>query len=406
MNMKRLLTLTAWLAAVSLPVVCWAQVNTGSNGSDGAFNPTTNIVVDMSDHLNGIYQYTAVNIPTNVTVTFIPNANNTPVTWLVQSSSVINGFLNLPGQNASGSQGGMGGPGGWSGGNGGTSLTSGQGPGGGQAGGGTWGFGANASYGSRGFTNDASLPPGPTYGNAFLIPLLGGSGGGGGTAYSGVGGGGGGGAITIAASSNIVVNGTFVALGGDSGIGSANNPYPAGGGSGGAVRLVASRVAGAGQILTDGGRGSGSTQPGYPGTGRAGAGRVRFDTYQNAFSGSISGVFSQGLQPIITPSPGQGAQLTVTSIGGIPVSASPTGVLSTPDAILSAQQASPIPVVVQCANLPLNTAITVSLKPMNGTSISAIGYNNTGTLASSTATALVVMPRGGGLIYATASTAN
>ena len=60
-----------------------AQVNSGSNGSDGAFNPTTNTVINMADHPDGIYHYTSVNISNGVTVTFIPNANNTPVVWLV-----------------------------------------------------------------------------------------------------------------------------------------------------------------------------------------------------------------------------------------------------------------------------------------------------------------------------------
>ena len=49
-----------------------AQVNSGSNGSDGAFNPTTNIVINMADHPNGFYHYTSVNISNGVTVTFIP----------------------------------------------------------------------------------------------------------------------------------------------------------------------------------------------------------------------------------------------------------------------------------------------------------------------------------------------
>jgi hypothetical protein len=135
---------------------------------------------------------------------------------------------------------------------------------------------------------------------------------------------------------------------------------------------------------------------------------VRFDTYENNFGGSISSytVFSQGFQPIIIPSPGQLAQLTVTSVGGVPVSASPTGALSTPDAVLSAQQNNPIPIAVSCANLPLNTPITVTVKPMNGSPVSAVGYNTTGTLASSTATISLNMPRGGGLIYATAATAH
>ena len=118
------------------------------------------------------------------------------------------------------------------------------------------------------------------------------------------------------------------------------------------------------------------------------------------------GVFSQGFQPIIIPTAGQGAQLTVTSIGGVPVSVSPTGQLSTPDAVLSAQQNNPIPIVLHCSNIALNTQITVSVKPANGPAVSATGLNNTGTQASSTATVSINMPRGGGLIYATAATGN
>ena len=120
-----------------LPVKGRAQVNTGSNGSDGAFNPTAaNTVINMATHPNGVYQYTSVNIRSNVTVTFTPNANNTPVVWLVQSNVVINGggAVDLSGSGPSGSAGGVGGPGGYRGGTGGLSPTSGQGPGGGSAG--------------------------------------------------------------------------------------------------------------------------------------------------------------------------------------------------------------------------------------------------------------------------------
>ena len=38
------------------------QVHSGSTGADGAFNPTTNTVVDMRDHPTGIYHYTAANL--------------------------------------------------------------------------------------------------------------------------------------------------------------------------------------------------------------------------------------------------------------------------------------------------------------------------------------------------------
>ena len=57
-----------------LPASGRAQVNSGSDGSDGAFNPTTGTNINMADHPTGIYQYTSVNIPRNVYVTFIPNA--------------------------------------------------------------------------------------------------------------------------------------------------------------------------------------------------------------------------------------------------------------------------------------------------------------------------------------------
>jgi hypothetical protein len=379
-----------------LPARGRAQVNTGSNGSDGAFNPATSVVINMADHPNGIYQYSSVNIPTNVTVTFIPNANNTPVAWLVQSNVVINGTVNVSGTDGDiAGNAGVGGPGGGTGGNGGLYANPGQGPGGGT---GYPAYAGNAFYGTAG------TGPGQTtasYGNIFLIPFLGGSGGGGGRFSAG--GGGGGGAILVASSGQISLGGTIRADGGSGYLqyNSYGSDFIGGGGSGGAVRVVTSKIIGYGIISANGGRGGSATQP-YSG----GLGRVRIDTYENVFGGSIGGVFTQGFQPIIIPTAGQGAQLTVTSVGGVPVSASPTGALSTPDAVLSAQQNNPIPIVVSCANLPLNTPLTVSVKPANGPVISATGYNNTGTQTSSTATILLNIPRGGGLIYATAATSN
>jgi hypothetical protein len=109
------MSLTA-VFALLLGASAHAQVSTGSNGSDGAFNPTGNIVVDMSDHPNGIYQYTSVNIPSSVTVTFIPNANNSPVVWLVQGPCVISGSVDVSGQSENGLAPGRGGPGGGAGG--------------------------------------------------------------------------------------------------------------------------------------------------------------------------------------------------------------------------------------------------------------------------------------------------
>jgi len=375
-----------------LPTGGRAQVNSGSDGSDGPFNPTAaNTVINMTTHPTGIYQYTSVNIRSNVTVTFTPNANNTPVVWLVQGNVVINGggAVDLSGSGPSGSAGGVGGPGGYRGGTGGLSPTSGQGPGGGSAGNASpTPYGGSGSYGIPGNVQPYQAQAGPTYGNEFLVPLLGGSGGGGTDGMGG--GGGGGGAILIAASGTVQVDGIIKATGAPY---AWNNSYY-GVGSGGAIRIVGSRITGSGSINVW--------------TSEGGGGRVRFDTYENNFGGSLSlyTVFSQGFQPIIIPSPGQLAQLTVTSVGGVPVSASPTGALSTPDAVLSAQQNNPIPIGVSCANLPLNTPITVTVKPMNGSPVSAVGYNTTGTQASSTASISMNIPRGGGLIYATAATSH
>jgi hypothetical protein len=374
-----------------LPAGGRAQVNSGSDGSDGAFNPTVNININMASRPSGVYQYTSVNIPSSVTVTFTPNANNTPVVWLVQGNCVINGSLVVSGSSANGAAGGLGGPGGYRGGDGGPAATQGQGPGGALVGA---NYGGNASYAALGGTNGLT-PPGPTYGNNFLIPVLGGSGGGGTTA--GYGGGGGGGAILIAASGVITINGNISAAGGN-GAYISSSYDSGGGGSGGAIRLVASKTTGNGGVNA----GGGAPRDGLS----AGLGRVRFDTYENDLGGWFAGVCTQGSQFIIIPSAGQLPQLAVTSVGGVPVSPSPTGALSTPDAVLSSQQNNPIPIVVSCANLPLNTLITVSVKPMNGSPVSVVGYNSTGTLASSTATVSINMPRGGGLIYATAATSH
>lgn len=373
-----------------------AQISSGSNGSDGVFNPSNSITIDMHDHPNGVYQYTSVNIPGNVSVTFIPNASNTPVIWLVQSNCTISGAVYASGQDVpNGSTvGGSGGPGGWAGGSGGNNPTYGFGPGSGTAGQG----GSGASFATSGGTPGCGLniPAGPIYGNKFCLPLVGGSGGGGGTGYgcnySSVGaggGGGGGGAILIAANGTIAITGQIIAVGGQ-------GSQAGGSGSGGAIRLFANAISGTGTILAYGGYGAM----------RGGDGWIRFDTFNNSFAGNILGSFSLGFQPIIIPAPGQGVQLSVSTIGGVAVSANPSGQLVTPDAILSGEQTNPVPVVVNCVNLPLNTPITVSVKPVNGSTVSAIGYNNSGTQSSSTATVSINMPRGGGIIYATASTGN
>ncbi len=387
-----------------------AQVNSGSNGSDGAFNPQSNITIDMADHPTGIYQYTSVNIPSGVTVTFTPNAKNTPVVWLVQGDCVIGGSVWLGGNIPINGTGGMGGPGGYEGGSAGAGNNPGgigKGPGGGAGAVGGYNYnlyGGNAAFASLGgvdsyhFTSPSAT--GSIYGNSFLLPFVGGSGGGG--SFGGIGGAGGGGAILIAASQTVTINGSILAQGGN---GYNSNGAAGGSGSGGSIRLVTSKVLGTGSLNAAGGSS-------FPGTyldsaNQGGIGRIRIDAYQNNFGGSITGTFTQGFQPIILPVAGQGVQLAVQSIGGISIGGSPGGVLANPDLIIPAQQSNPLNVVVSCANLPLNTAITVIVHPATGADVTATGTNSTGTQASSTATQAsstatipINMPRGGGIIYA------
>jgi hypothetical protein len=372
-----------------------AQVNSGSDGHDGAFNPTQNVEIDMADHSDGIYHYTTVNIPAGVTVTFKPNANNSPVVWLVQGDCVISGRVNVAGSNGlegsgqSGALGGLGGPGGWKGGSASYPASdSGQGPGGGG-----WdnsAFSASVVGSGGSFATLGEGPnPGQIYGNSYLLPLVGGSGGGGKAGYAGsvgmkaFGGAGGGGAILIAASALVRIDGGIEACGGGWGWG--------GGGSGGGIRIVSTGLTGTGVINAAGGGGSG------PG----GSGRIRIDVYETTtFAGTLAGSVTKGFQPIIIPAAGQGVQLSIASIAGTAVSQNPSGLLANPDVIIPSQQSNPIPIVVNCSNIPLNTEISVVVRPANSPEVQAVATNNVGTLAASTATVSLNMPRGGGIIYA------
>jgi hypothetical protein len=390
------------LAKHSLLIICTAlvlallpergtaqvQVVSGSDGHDGALNPVTNIVINMADHPDGIYHYTSVNIPSGVTVTFIRNSSNKPVTWLVETNCIIDGTVDVSGTNGTNGYGGIGGPGGGRGGNGGPSPTMGEGIGAGNDP--TAGLDP-ASQCSCGSFATAGRRGGPLYGNEYVLPLQGGSGG---TGYTNllIGAGGGSGAILIAASGEIQLNASGL-IRANGGSGESTLGIFSGDGSGGAVRLVATRISGHGTISASGGGIGG------------GNGWIRIDAIDYMFVGTTHGVFTHGYQPVILLTAGQSAQLVVSSVGGVSLPPNPSGVITTPDAVISAQQSSPMPVVVSCMNLPLHTAITVTARPVNGPPVSAVGYNDTGNAASSTATVVIAVPRGGGQIYATAGVA-
>ena len=254
----------------------------GADGIDGALNITTDTTIDLgasgtysADEWAVVFRYTSVNVAAGATLSFTNHPRKAPVVWLVNGDVTIQGTVDLNGD-AGGSPPTLasGGPGGFAGGMGrksGTVLaSSGYGPGGGAA---TYvpysHYGIGGSYGTKGEEvnagDGASREP---YGNASLVPLIGGCGGGGyNGGDNGIGGGGGGGAILIASTGTVTVDGSLLANGGDSG----NN---AGGGSGGGIRIVADTIAGGGTVSATGGNANKD----------GGLGRVRFERVTNSMT--------------------------------------------------------------------------------------------------------------------------
>ena len=412
------------LVAVSLLFVCCAPrasaqniFNSGSTGADGAFEPTAsqNIVVPDS----GVLNYTTVNIPSAVTITFLRNSKNKPLTILASGNVTIAGTLSVDGKSANSIGAfGTGGPGGYDGATGGYPFdvsnagSVGDGPGGVGGGLGTTGSapggGAGGSYAGSGNNGGSPISTpaaaGPRYGSANIIPLVGGAGGGGGGATQtrgGGAGGGGGGAILIASSGTINFTGTVNARGGAGGTGAAGG----GGGSGGAIRLVANTVNGSGGTLQAGGGNGSASVVGGTGTagGAGGVGfiRVEANDYGTFSVSSTPNAISFAL-PQSVAAPG-GPTLRIASVAGVSAPATTLGSFhGTPDVVVPTTQANPVTVAIEAANVPVGTVATVTLTQAQGTRSTAQSSAMAGTEAASTATASVSLPAGMSVITATA----
>lgn len=395
--------------------------NSGSTGADGAFNPTQSQMVQLPE--SGVFNYTTVNIPAGVTITYKRNSRNTPVTILASGNVTIAGTIDVRGGDGSTLSipfggGGLGGPGGFDGGRGGTTFQSfaaglsGDGPGGGTGAvrvsttatgtGGGGGFAARGSEGGNNSVNDGK--GGSKYGAANLLPLIGGSGGGGSVSISGSGGsgGGGGGAILIASSGTITfgTSGTILARGGEGGLGNPGFCDVSGGsGSGGAIRLVANIITGPATLNVLGGTGINNCRNGYGGYGYVRAEAFNFnglnvDTSPKEFTIGQPGLVTLANMPT----------LRINSVGGVNAPASLSGTFhATPDITLPTTQTNPVTVALQAANIPLGTTIEVRLTPASGNPGSVQSTPLAGTVAASTATASLTLPTGQSLIYATAS---
>jgi hypothetical protein len=359
--MKQLLVfLCAVLLIAYTASVSEAQFASGSTGADGAFNPTANTVLQVP--AGGVFNFTTVNIPSGVVVSFAKSASNDPVTILAQGDVYIAGTIGVSGQGGQTlNVPGTGGPGGFAGGQGGTPPEPGLGPGGGGGAGGYATTGAACS----------SLAGGPIYGEDRILPLIGGSGGGGYNATGSNAGGGGGGAILIASSTNIVVpaSGAIAANGGAG----YNNGA---GGSGGAIKLMANSVTVTGSLTAVGGGGCGT----------GGSGRIRVEANTALIPYGTSPLYTYG-QPgsvIVSNTP----TLRLTSIAGSSVPTNPVGSFSTPDVLLANGTTNPVTVAVSASYIPVGTTVTIRVIPRVGTATSTTATLS-GTTESSTGSANV-----------------
>jgi len=260
----------------------------GGNGTDGAFNATSNTTL-----AGGTHDFTSFTIASGVTVTV---TGTSPLVIKSQGAVTINGTLSAAGP-AGGNgvtfstygAGGIGIGGGANGGNGvyiGSPANGSPGSGSGAGGAGTnWQGGSGAGYANQGGNSAATqygsgITGGSSYGSADLSQFVGGSGGGGGSGGNSCGSGGGGaggGAIEISSSQSITISssGSILADGGHGGSDGTGNCGGGGGGSGGAIWLASASVSNAGNVSAQGGAGGSSNISTTGGTGSVG--RIRVD---------------------------------------------------------------------------------------------------------------------------------
>src|SRR5688572_6646320 len=106
---------TAFFCTMVLPQASAQGFSSGSDGSYGPMNITTNTTLDLPT--NGVFQCTTVTVSPGATLRFRRNPLNTPVTLLAQGNVTIDGTIDVSGSSTIGNfAGGTGGPGGFDGG--------------------------------------------------------------------------------------------------------------------------------------------------------------------------------------------------------------------------------------------------------------------------------------------------
>ena len=393
--MKTLSLATSLLIAAT-PV--FAALNIPSDGSDGAFNPSVDTEIDLGQATTGtwsddnggsdigkgvydpqqwvvVYEYSSVNIPSGVTVTFKNHPSNAPVMWLVSGSVTIDGTVDLSGTSVY--EGGLeglapstGGPGGFRG-----------------APSGPEGSGAGLGPGGAGAAGGSSQPVYKSgtyeYGNPKILPLIGGSGGSG---SAGTAGSGGGGALLIASSTQILVNGNLIASGGDSYFsGSAVDRGYDRRGSGGSLRLIADQVSGSGFLDCRGGFWNKSSPIDTSFSQGDAFGRIRIET--NSLSTSLitypETVAVAPNDPVLLFPPANAPTVEIISVNAINAPVDPTAPLQASSDI-AIQNDEPVTIIVQTTNFPLEGVVQVRVGQKFGGAEWKTATNIGGTLASAT----------------------
>ncbi|MCK4659753.1 MAG: hypothetical protein KAV82_09560 [Phycisphaerae bacterium] len=441
--MKRTMVLsTVTLLVLGGPAL--ATFDCGSDGKDGIFAPSNHFTIDLAEantvptndpsYVAGkgyydkdlwviIFNWESVTIDSGITVSFSNHPLGCPVMWLSQEDVTISGTVTLNGNGGaaqSHTSYATPGPGGFFGGQSGYSIwwaTGGFGPGGPDLdsdwdAGGTGG--SYATYGSYGGSTANVFRH--TYGNEYILPLIGGSGGAGGwCSGSQIGGcgGAGGGAILIASSGNIYLNGAVQANGGNGGAayyGYRNHADGGGGGAGGAIRLMCNEIYGHGTLrATGGGGGAGSHTYGQVG-GSGGNGYLRIEATYFEVTDLGSPAWTSSYEPGLVYPPANYPSVRVTHITAVDGDGDPIYVAVgdqphySPDTTEHTLErlVNPATFHIEAHNIPIDTnglgpAVDVHVVPLgpNGGDAFWVGSSRlSGTFATSTATAEVTLPVG------------
>ena len=262
----------------------------------------------------------------NVTVSFVPNAANTPVTLLIRGDLTVGegdllsvrGSAGSNGSSGSNGIGGQGGPGGFAGGDGAYQLSN-------LASDGGAGIGPGGGAGSVA-AGRVRAAGGTFFGVPELRPLVGGSGGGGGHS------------LTTGGSCS--------------------------GGSGGAIRILASAITGGG-VIEAVGAGGGPEWGELSDRGNGGgSGRIRLEAISNSFA-------VNGTNPVAVraPAPGPLANpitptVTITGVDGKATPVNPVGHRGQIDLLVDSPGS--IQIDLATTDVPAGTAVEVTAKPKIG----------------------------------------